>query len=153
MLALQKGDKKGKCTPNVLPCRINHNGPINLSKRYWDPIKEQDQPTTAHFRGKKLYGKQLRVPHGYRGVVALKTEKALSAGVGAGVEDEGVKSEIQILQEQSEFDDIMVWGHEVLPDETTDQFVLGIDEWIPFSQQIHSYEDRQENSSKETPII
>lgn len=26
-----------KCTPNILPCRINHNGPVNASKRYWAP--------------------------------------------------------------------------------------------------------------------
>lgn len=39
MLAIEKSKShKGKCTPNILPCRINHNGPVHASKRYWNPI-------------------------------------------------------------------------------------------------------------------
>jgi ribonuclease H2 subunit C len=38
MLAFGKstGDSR-QCIPNVLPCRINHNGPVNASERYWLP--------------------------------------------------------------------------------------------------------------------
>lgn len=38
MLALQSAKgHKGACTPNVLPCRIDHNGPVDASERYWQP--------------------------------------------------------------------------------------------------------------------
>jgi len=40
MLTIERSKKhRGKCTPNVLPCRINHNGPVDASKRYWNPHK------------------------------------------------------------------------------------------------------------------
>jgi ribonuclease H2 subunit C len=38
MYAIQKSkDKNAKCRPNILPCRINHNGAVNASRRYWSP--------------------------------------------------------------------------------------------------------------------
>lgn len=40
MLSIRKSSKhRGKCTPNALPCRINHNGRAEVSKRYWTPTK------------------------------------------------------------------------------------------------------------------
>jgi len=40
MLAIEKSKShKGNCTPNVLPCRINHNGAVDASRRYWNPTK------------------------------------------------------------------------------------------------------------------
>ena len=57
-----------KCSPNVLPCRINHDGPVNAAKRYWDPTTEADGTKTAYFRGRKLRGKTIQLPEGYRGL-------------------------------------------------------------------------------------
>lgn len=40
MLAIQatkSSPPKDQCTPNLLPCRIHHNGPANASRRYWNP--------------------------------------------------------------------------------------------------------------------
>jgi ribonuclease H2 subunit C len=38
MLAIQSSKhSQGKCTPNILPCRVQHNGPVNASKRFWNP--------------------------------------------------------------------------------------------------------------------
>jgi hypothetical protein len=35
-LAVQTAQNKlPKCTPNLLPCKINHDGPVNASERYW----------------------------------------------------------------------------------------------------------------------
>lgn len=31
--------RKEKCVPNILPCRINQNGPVLVSRRYWSPTK------------------------------------------------------------------------------------------------------------------
>lgn len=56
-----------KCVPNILPCRIHHDGPVKASKRYWDPKVENDGTQTAYFRGRKLRGRGIVVSEGYRG--------------------------------------------------------------------------------------
>lgn len=40
MLAIN-ATKPQKCTPNLLPARINHAGPINDTKRYWKPETDE----------------------------------------------------------------------------------------------------------------
>lgn len=40
----------GNCTPNVLPCRIHYDGPIDASKRHWDAVKDE-KGTIHHFLG------------------------------------------------------------------------------------------------------
>lgn len=57
-----------KCTPNVLPCRIHHSGPIKVHKRHWQPTtSESDGTCTSHFRGRRLRGRSIDVPVGYKG--------------------------------------------------------------------------------------
>ncbi|GAB1736711.1 hypothetical protein NU219Hw_g8328t1 [Hortaea werneckii] len=74
--------------PNILPCSIHHSGPIKISKRYWSPTTTTPittHPTahpdnngtknslqTAHFRGRKLQGRKLRLPKGYLGRILQK---------------------------------------------------------------------------------
>ena len=29
--------EKKQCTPNLLPCRVHHDGPVEASTRYWAP--------------------------------------------------------------------------------------------------------------------
>lgn len=48
MLALQSSRKSADstsfadcCTPNVLPCKIHHDGPVEMSQRYWKPVKDE----------------------------------------------------------------------------------------------------------------
>lgn len=157
MLAIEKSKShKGKCTPNVLPCRINHNGPVDASKRYWNPTKapgnkhtemlvsctdvHADGKTVAYFRGRKLHGKQMKVPKGYRGVVISSTDRILPKTAPA-IEDDDVveieeEADVKIMEEQSEFDHIMLWGHEALPDEIADPYVRGIEEWISLAEQV-----------------
>ena len=95
----------------------------------------------AYFRGRKLHGKQLKVPKGYRGIVVTSTDRILPKEVSAqeSIEDEeGVEEEpeVKVMEEQAMFDEIMVWGHEALPDETADQYVRGMEEWIAFAEQV-----------------
>lgn len=46
------------CTPNILPCRIHHDGPVESLQRYWAPaadnegIKHQHPPT--HLKSRQL---------------------------------------------------------------------------------------------------
>lgn len=45
MLAIQPSSKSKlcqKCTPNLLPFRLNHDGPINETERFWKPEKSED---------------------------------------------------------------------------------------------------------------
>ncbi|CZR63243.1 uncharacterized protein PAC_13140 [Phialocephala subalpina] len=150
MLAIEKKAKdEGKCTPNILPCRINHNGPVDASKRYWNPTQTSDGKTAAYFRGKKLYGKEVKVPEGYRGVVLSSTDRILPKPAQTSEDDEGAEEEpeVKIVEEQSDFDSIMVWGHEAVPEDAADPYVKGMDEWIAFSEQIHSYKPKNSSTS------
>ena len=29
------------CTPNILPCRVHHDGPIESFDRYWNPSSDE----------------------------------------------------------------------------------------------------------------
>lgn len=161
MHAIQKSKShKGKCTPNVLPCRVHHNGPVNASKRYWEPRTTSskkasilplpctltyplicsDGKTIAYFRGRKLHGKQFKVPQGYRGIVLASTDRILpkESQSSPAEEDEDAEHEadVKVLEEQAEFDGIIVWGHEVVPDETADPYVRGMEEWLSFAEQV-----------------
>ncbi len=87
----------------------------------------------------------MKVPDGYRGVVISQTERILpkkspTEGAVEDVEEGEEEPEVKVMEEQSEFDDIMVWGHEALPDETADPYVRGVDEWIAFAEQVRSNE-------------
>ncbi|TVY25482.1 Uncharacterized protein LHYA1_G005726 [Lachnellula hyalina] len=144
MLAIQKSKShKGQCTPNVLPCRVNHNGPVNASKRYWEVRTSVDNKPTSYFRGRKLHGKKLKMPKGYRGIVVSSTDRILPAdGDGDG---EGEESpEVKVMEEQAGFRELMIWGHEALPDGLADPYVRGVEEWVAFAEQIHLLSDDDE---------
>ncbi|KAG9200858.1 hypothetical protein G6514_006566 [Epicoccum nigrum] len=65
------------CTPHLLPARINHNGPIHNTQRYWAPSVDEKGTHHVHFRGRHLHGTPLPIPPGYTGAVLLTTEKVL----------------------------------------------------------------------------
>ncbi len=173
MLALEKSKShRGRCTPNVLPCRINHNGAVNTSKRYWNPTVQPgtsslvllsllsgsqvpkrltqvpDRKTIAYFRGRKLHGKVLKVPAKYRGVVVERTERVLpkveapgqtqqgEQGEGEDDLEEEEEPEVKVMEEQAGFEEIVVWGHEVLPDGMADPYVRGMEDWIQFAENV-----------------
>ncbi|KAI9724056.1 MAG: hypothetical protein M1812_000774 [Candelaria pacifica] len=172
MLALKAQEKElDKCIPNVLPCRIDHNGPVNASERYWAPTKEDDGKEISYFRGRKLYGKSVKTPEGYRGkgptaaigqrltsvgIVATTTETKLpensnrdkisdvsNRDVRMSEDDEdGDEAESEaakILEENAAFDEIVVWGHEAVPETESDPYIKGMDEWISFAETMHAY--------------
>ncbi|KAG4437361.1 hypothetical protein IFR05_007167 [Cadophora sp. M221] len=114
-----------------------------------------DGKTVAYFRGRKLHGKMVKVPSKYRGVVVEKTERVLpkaaagsiqrAGAQGDGVEEDGEAEEeeeveVKILEEQAGFEEIVVWGHEVLPDGMVDPYVRGVEDWIAFADGIHSFD-------------
>lgn len=34
-------------TPNILPCRIHHDGPVETLKRYWNPVADENGKITS----------------------------------------------------------------------------------------------------------
>ncbi|KAH8808699.1 ribonuclease H2, subunit C [Xylogone sp. PMI_703] len=151
MIAIKEGKSNGKCTPNVLPCRINHNGPVDVSKKYWTPSKMPDGKSTAYFRGRKLVGKTLVLPDGYRGVVLTPTETPKPTTQEPEVidvdADEPEEEIAGFMEQHASFDGVLVWGHEVgLSEEDT--YIKGVEEWIGFAKKIHSYDEELKTESK-----
>jgi hypothetical protein len=71
MLAIKKSENNTpSCAVNVLPCRIQHNGPVNATTRHWTPQASSDgKSNTAYFRGRKLNGTVVDLPDGYTGML------------------------------------------------------------------------------------
>ncbi|KAG6366907.1 hypothetical protein INS49_001088 [Diaporthe citri] len=142
-----KGPSRDKATPNVLPCRIQHDGPTSEAESYWKPSQEPDGKRVAYFRGRKLHGKELKVPEGYRGVVVDKTEPPEPRAprpdepevVDLDAEDE---MPLGALDTRAEFDEMVIWGHESMADTSSDPYVRGIEEWMKVAEKIHSYEEK-----------
>jgi hypothetical protein len=102
-----------------------------------------DGQKVSYFRGRKLHARNLKVPKGYKGVVAVKTERVLPSQRKEVEEkedpdDEGEgeqepEPEIKVIEEESSFDEFVVWGHEAVMDEG-DPYVRGVEEWIGFAE-------------------
>ena len=75
MLKIEKQapDAARNCHPHLLPCRIHHDGPVEAGDRYWRPEKSDDGKQTAYFRGRRLQGRTLTVPDGYKGMAARRS--------------------------------------------------------------------------------
>ncbi|KAJ0118952.1 hypothetical protein J7T55_013208 [Diaporthe amygdali] len=146
-LSQPRGSSCDKATPNVLPCRIQHDGPIGSADSYWSPSQEPDGKRVAYFRGRKLHGKALKVPEGYRGVVIEKTDPPKPQAprpdepevVDLDAEEE---MPLGILEAKAEFDEVVIWGHESVADASSDPYARGFEEWIAVAEQIHSYEEK-----------
>lgn len=146
---LSNGSKKSQV--NILPCKIHRNGPSKVTKRFWSPTVEEDGSKTAYFRGRKLRGRQVKLPKSYHGLAVIKTDQVLpetvkqpqEAALGQFADDEDAAENdaqaepVKILKEAANFDMITVWGHDRLP-AVDDNFVKGIEEWIAFAEAIHT---------------
>ncbi|KAK1068927.1 hypothetical protein LTR12_016114 [Friedmanniomyces endolithicus] len=154
MLSLHPTHNPRTLTPNILPCTIHHNGPLKITKRYWDPQPSLDdkKTSTAYLRGRKLRGRVVKLPKGYRGYLLQKTERdavvqgsavarqgaerlGLGEDDGDGMEcgdEEDEVEEVKMMEQKAVFDEMVVWGHEVLP-EDGDEYVKGVEELIAFA--------------------
>ncbi|RDI76902.1 hypothetical protein Vi05172_g13115 [Venturia inaequalis] len=139
MLAIQKSKTEAQhCTPNLLPCKINHDGPVNASERYWKPQSAEDGSASAYFRGRKLEGKSIKLPEGYRGAVLKTTDKVVPVETSQDAEeDEDMSEETREVEQLASFDEVMVWGHEAMP-ASDDAYSKGLGEWVSFAEAMHS---------------
>ncbi|KAF2719021.1 ribonuclease H1 small subunit [Polychaeton citri CBS 116435] len=147
MLAIKNSPDSRQIVPNLLPCSIRHNGPVPVDGRYWKPETGEAGSHTAYLRGRKLHGREVKVPSGYQGVVLQATEEKSNAKQTVPQVppeedddeelDEDQPAEVKIMQTQGTFDRMFVWGHESSPG-LDQQHVKGIEEWIALAEAIHS---------------
>jgi hypothetical protein len=57
-------------------------------------------------------------------------------GIDEDEDEEEVADDIVVEEESAEFDEIMVWGHESLPDAEDDPYIKGIQEWIQLAEKV-----------------
>ncbi|KAK9793623.1 putative Ribonuclease H2 subunit C [Seiridium cardinale] len=139
------GQEQGEVQLNLLPCRVHHDGDIDAIEPYWNPTKSTDGPKTAYFRGRKLHGKTVKLPAGYRGSVAEKgetkreTTQTEPLETDADLEELPEAIEVAALTGQAKFDELVIWGHESTADSGTDPYIRSIEEWVSFTEQLHSY--------------
>ena len=93
---------------------------------------------TAYFRGRKLRGRRVAVPEGYEGVVATPTERTIRPAQNNSVDEAEPEEPVKILEKQATFQDVMVWGHELMP-AADDPFVKGVEEWVRFAEAVSSF--------------
>ncbi|KAK3940126.1 ribonuclease H2, subunit C [Diplogelasinospora grovesii] len=138
ILSVKPSSAEEKTTPNLLPCRVHHNGSVEPIQDFWQPTEADDGTKTAYFRGRKLQGKGVKLPKGYRGVVATAVPPPDSpvAVVDVEAEHEPVTGALRV---EANFDEMVVWGHEATADAAADPYVRGMEEWLTLANQIHSY--------------
>ncbi|KAK4125431.1 ribonuclease H1 small subunit, partial [Parathielavia appendiculata] len=141
VLALELGKlskETPKATPHLLPCRIHHNGPVEPVQSFWAPKVGNDRSGTAYFRGRKLQGTAVKLPDGYRGVVAVtsapeeqspRLEEAEVIDLEAGMPQGS-------LTMQAEFDEMVVWNHESAVDASADPYLRAAEEWLALAEKV-----------------
>ncbi|KAF7518005.1 hypothetical protein G7054_g13598 [Neopestalotiopsis clavispora] len=136
-----------KAQVNLLPCRVHHDGSINSIDTYWNPTEDgnTDNLKTAYIRGRKLHGKTVQLPAGYYGSVVekgeTKREQPEPSDTMDEVEELADPIEIAPLNSKADFDDLVIWGHESTADSATDPYLRSMEEWVSFSEKLHSYSD------------
>ncbi|KAK4229922.1 ribonuclease H2 non-catalytic subunit-domain-containing protein [Podospora fimiseda] len=125
-----------KITPNLLPCSIKHSGSIGpVSTSFWNPKISEDGKQVSFFRGRKLKGKTIKLPEGYKGVVgSVEESKEEEEDVVIDLDKEGGK-----LKVEGEFEEVVVWGMTEEVEGDDDVYVRGVEEWIEMSGRIHSF--------------
>jgi ribonuclease H2 subunit C len=169
-----------KCALNVLPCQIDHTGPVDASSRYWQPSVDpgNGETCTSYFRGRRLRGREIMIPRGYEGVVLKKTDRSEVLAEDMPVDDrdeenhmpvkegEEAREVLQVVEHVAGFNSITVWNHEILSDQLEDVYVRGVSEWTALAgavskltfltqysvdmKQIHDYGEDEESSHSGT---
>ncbi|KAI1261073.1 ribonuclease H2, subunit C [Xylariaceae sp. FL1019] len=149
-----ESNEKPNAAVNLLPCRIQYDGDVKSSDTFWNPSPGPSGENVAYLRGRKLHGKCVKLPQGYCGSVVQKTDpkpepsnEETNEDVSI-VEDPEDQLEIGAMEGRAGFEEIIVWGHESTTESTTDPYIRGIEEWIAFTEEIHSYDT--ESNSKST---
>ncbi|KAJ4351569.1 uncharacterized protein N0V89_006912 [Didymosphaeria variabile] len=145
MIAIRSTNAK-KCTPNLLPARLNHNGPVNDTNHYWKPETDQKGTPHAYFRGRHLHGTPLALPSTHTGAILQVTDENLPQPRPQAIdeedgEDEQETAEVKIAERIGDFDEVVVWGHGGEVEGEQDMFIRGVKEWMGFAEAMHGEEE------------
>jgi len=69
----------------------------------------------------------------------IQDESAARSEMIVETDQEDLIEPASIIDEKAQFEELIVWGHEMVPDDSIDSYTRSINEWIPFAQQVHSY--------------
>jgi ribonuclease H2 subunit C len=147
MLSIKPNSSQKAVTANLLPCRIHHDGQIPISERHWsackaseqqDPTKSENDLKTTYFRGRKLFGSEITLPEGYVGAVIKTTEEVVAVPTKFLEDEEEMEEEpvTLVAKQEGSFERIVVWRHDEKPNETEDQYIRGIQEWMGFAKAV-----------------
>ena len=82
----------------------------------------------------------MKIPEKYVGVILSSSEQKLPkealASAEGEPEDDDQPDDVGVLMEHAQFDEFMVWGHEVLPDEKQDPYIRAVSEWISLAEAV-----------------
>ncbi|KAI9901446.1 hypothetical protein N3K66_003263 [Trichothecium roseum] len=143
ILAIDDSASKAKAVANLLPCKVQHDGPVDPIEAYWKPTKEDNGIQTAYFRGRKLQGKTVSLPQNYRGVVMRR--KGDQPKANEMPEDDDVVEvdmsapEMGAMEVTAEFDNVVIWGHEAVADAAADPYVRGMEEWLSIADKLRQF--------------
>ncbi len=101
-------------------------------------VPYEDGTSTAYFRGRKLQGTTVKLPEGYRGVVAVTSAAEEPSGRPDEVEVVDLEAEVPqgTLHTQAAFDEMVVWGHETAVDAAADPYLRGAEEWLGLADKV-----------------
>ncbi len=110
-----------------------------------------DGKLESYFRGRRIQGREVRVPQGYEGKVVREApngpvggeeeqrrkDSGARGGGGGGEEedDDEEEEEAKVLEDVAAFEELVIWGHEAMP-EGDDPFVKGVEEWVKFAEAV-----------------
>jgi ribonuclease H2 subunit C len=160
MLAIHPSSPQ-KTTPNLLPTRIHHNGPVNSVARYWAPSTDDKGTQHVHFRGRHLHGTSIPLPSTHAGAVLHVTDEIApkttiqSSSTKAQQQDDdqdddddgdmGEEVEVKVAKQIGSFDEIVIWEHGGTVDAERDGFVRGLGEWVEWAGRMHCEDDEEDD--------
>lgn len=118
-----------------LPCKIHHDGPAPVSEyfrcenlqatRQDSHIPDQHDVSVATFRGRKLLGREEKLPEGMFGLICRETGEEEEEATGS-----------RILQVESNFDSITYWKQDAVPRRDEDSVPVWLD-FMRLSRVLH----------------
>jgi len=148
MLALRTPNSRSSVDCNLLPCQIKHTGAADASQKHWEVTTEENGSKTAYFRGRKLVGKDVKLPEGYSGLVIENTDEVVPSAAPVDEDENDTEKEVEtkVFNGVASFEKITIWGHESVGDEDGNGVLKGINEWMGLASKIHTYDMEEESA-------
>ncbi|KAF5589564.1 ribonuclease H2 subunit C [Fusarium subglutinans] len=92
------------------------------------------------------------MPEQYRGLVveraSEKDPKTANEDVVEDLDADQESEQIGSMKITAGFDEMVVWGHEVVADASADPYVRSMEEWLQMADRIHSYSPSADTAQK-----